>query len=105
MHMVEAPSLPGYHVLECLGKGTSASVFLARSAVDGKLVALKIFNRQPDSSIRFKTELETLSTLSHPNLVHLVNFGNTLDSGADYLAIEYVDGSNFVVASKEVSKQ
>ncbi|MEO6690100.1 MAG: serine/threonine-protein kinase [Dokdonella sp.] len=96
MH-VEAPVLRDYRVLRRIGEGGMGVVYLAER-IDGQLqqrVALKLLHPLPDADVpmqrRFAIERRILSTLSHPNIAHLIDGGVTA-TGRPFLAMEYVDG-------------
>ena len=80
-----------YTIIERLGAGAFAEVFLARQLEPAtKMVALKILHPGKEPG-RMKGELQTLSVMSHPNLAHVLGFGETRD-GRPYLVMEYVRG-------------
>ena len=85
-----------YELLESLGRGGMAEVWLARRA-DGAFnreVALKLpllKQLRQDLAQRFAVERNILASLEHPNIARLYDAGiDTL--GCPYLAMEYVQG-------------
>ncbi|MEL7451364.1 MAG: serine/threonine-protein kinase, partial [Pseudomonadota bacterium] len=61
-------------------------------------VAIKLIHAgmtNADMLLRFKSERQILASLSHPNIAHLVDGGNT-SQGVPYLVMEYVDGEPFL---------
>lgn len=72
---------------------------VVRQAVDsrsGSLVALKfIQGHSPDApaEIFFERETSTLRALDHPNIVRMIDAGQTGDDGAYYVALEWVEGN------------
>jgi len=84
-----------YRVIEPLGRGGMAEVFLARDEVLGRDVALKAMRRQyadeEEFVERFRREAENAAALSHPNIVAIHERGETGD-GTHYIAMEYVPG-------------
>lgn len=86
----------GYRVLRELGRGGMGRVLLAERA-DGRFmrqVAIKILERSPDDPDwrrRFGIERDILARLVHPNIVRLLDAGESLQ-GVPYLVMEYVDG-------------
>src|SRR5947209_6379105 len=75
------PQLPGYEVLGVIGQGGNGTVFMARDQQTGKTVALKIPRSQaaPDAEARgrFLREVQTMGSLQHPNLVPLLQAGES----------------------------
>lgn len=95
------PKIEGYRILERLGSGGAADVYLATPventnfAKAGEPVALKVYNqhvlRDKNQLQRIRREFETGSKLFHPDLVRIYDF-NIDDPNAPYLVMEYVDG-------------
>ncbi len=85
-----------YRVLEEIGRGGMASVYLAERA-DGQFerhVALKILRRGIDTDdvvARFRAERQILSNLDDPRIARMYGGGSTED-GLPWLAMEHVDG-------------
>ena len=86
----------GYRVLREIGRGGMGRVLLAERA-DGRFsrqVAIKIIDgsrHDADWQQRFVAEREILARLVHPNIVRLLDAGESA-SGIPYLVMEYVDG-------------
>ena len=95
----ESPSLAGerlgaYRILEKIGEGGMAAVYLAERGDVGKRVALKIVAGGLISSAqrqRFLFERRLLARLEHPNIARLLDAGVT-GEGVPFFAMEYVDG-------------
>ena len=85
-----------YEILEELGRGGMATVFLARQTDLDRSVALKELSafRQSDPSFvqRFLRESRLAGSLSHPNIVTVLDYFE--DDGTPYIAMEYVDGGS-----------
>ncbi|MGQ9592670.1 MAG: serine/threonine-protein kinase, partial [Planctomycetota bacterium] len=83
-----------YEVIRRIGIGGTGTVFEARHVRLNVPVALKVlyprFARRPELARRFLEEARNLASLSHPNLVHALDFG--ADGEYCYLATEYVEG-------------
>lgn len=83
-----------YRVLSPLGQGAMASVFLAEDPSLGRLVAIKVIHlhlaAQADLLTRFTSEAKTAASLRSPNIVEVFDYG--MESGAQYLVMEYIDG-------------
>ncbi|MBN2358095.1 MAG: ABC transporter substrate-binding protein [Deltaproteobacteria bacterium] len=84
-----------YRIGDKIGQGGMGTVFRAEQLPLGRRVAVKVINadeQQSDSPIkRFYREAKQLSALSHPNIVHLIDFGNT-GSGLIYFVMECLEG-------------
>jgi eukaryotic-like serine/threonine-protein kinase len=86
-----------YEVVKPLGTGGMAQVLVARTRGPeglGRLVALKRIlphlTAQPEMVQQFLDEARIGLRLSHPNLVHVYDFGEA--QGAYYMAMELVNG-------------
>lgn len=83
-----------YWLLDRLGTGGMAEVFLAKQA--DRLVAFKRilpeFSRDPSFNTFFRNEAKLGSRLSHANIVHQYDFGQ--QDGVYYLVMELVNGVN-----------
>jgi serine/threonine protein kinase len=86
----------GYRVLERLGSGGGANVFLCEHVVMRHRVAIKVLSQAPgDESAalqRFYREARAGATLRHPNIVRAYDVG--CDGRLHFLVMDYVDGSN-----------
>jgi eukaryotic-like serine/threonine-protein kinase len=82
-----------YRVLEHLGRGASADVYLAEDTVLRRKVALKLLrarDAEPRQLQRFEREAHCASMLNHPNVVTVFDIG--VDAGVHYIASEYIEG-------------
>ncbi len=90
------PKLSNYEILQELGEGGMAKVFLAKRT-DGKLeqtLAIKILKQGLDQQQllqRFEYEKQILATLKHPNLAQIYDAGLT-ENGLPFFVMEYVEG-------------
>ncbi len=87
--------LSGRYRLESkLGSGGMSTVYLAIDEVLDRRVAIKVMHReisdQPDQLERFRREARAVASLSHPNLVAVIDAGE--DGGHPYIVFEYVPG-------------
>src|SRR5919202_1381638 len=84
-----------YTLVELLGSGGMAQVYLAHDELLDRNVALKILRDQyaEDEGFveRFKREAQSVASLSHPNIVPIYDCVRSED-GAYYMAMEYVPG-------------
>jgi serine/threonine protein kinase len=85
-----------YVLLERLGEGGAGQVFKARHRRLDRLVALKLIRKElladPEVVGRFHREIQVLSQLDHPNIVHAYDAGAA--GGTHFLAMEYVEGTD-----------
>jgi TOMM system kinase/cyclase fusion protein len=89
----------GYEIVAELGIGSFGSVYRARQLSTGQQVAVKILrtmNDLPSSDIaksreRFRREMRLSAELSHPNIVRLMDSGESPD-GLLYAVFELVPG-------------
>jgi serine/threonine-protein kinase len=79
-----------------LGRGGMGRVFLAQEEMAGRQAAIKILSaelaQESGFLTRFQREIETLSKLDHPNIVHFYESG--YENGMYYYAMEYVEGQS-----------
>jgi len=92
-----------YQLLEPLGKGGMAVVYLARDLMLDRQVAVKVlredYSRDPAFQERFREEARAAANLSHPNIVTMHDFG--LDNGQLFLVMEYVPGTDLKTLIKK----
>jgi serine/threonine protein kinase len=90
------PTIPGYDILDHLGKGGMGQVFKARPVGTDRLVALKVIrsDRQEDVQLvrRFQREAKAGSRLDHPNIVAFYEAQQV--ENVCFLTMELVDGRN-----------
>lgn len=83
-----------YEICEKVGTGAMGAVYRATQKPLGRSVAVKLLRNQTgDEGMikRFFQEAKTLSQLSHPNIVNVIDFGNTED-GLAYMVMEFLEG-------------
>jgi predicted Ser/Thr protein kinase len=82
-----------YEVLDELGRGGMATVYLARQAELNRLAALKelgaLRGDDPSFAQRFLREARLAGSLSHPNIVTVYEYFE--HEGVPYIAMEYVE--------------
>jgi serine/threonine protein kinase len=85
-----------YKLLEHLGSGGMASVFLCEHVSMHRRVAIKVLPpaqaNDPGAVERFYREARAVATLDHPNLVRAHDIDH--DGKVHFLVMEYVDGSS-----------
>ena len=84
-----------YRIEEQIGAGGMGAVFRAVQMPLGRDVAVKVLlpasQSTPSMISRFFQEARLLSQLSHPNVVSIIDFGNT-ESGMIFMVMEYLNG-------------
>jgi serine/threonine protein kinase len=87
-------AVPGYEVLEELGKGGMGVVYKARHLGLNRLVALKMIRTgaAAEEMARFRAEAEAIARLHHPNIIQVYEIGQV--DGRAYLALEFVAGGS-----------
>jgi len=95
--------IPGYTIIEQLGKGASGIVFKAKDKKTGNFVALKIFYlhycKNKEFVRRLIREAETIKRLRHPNIVFGYGYGT--NGGYYYTIMEYVEGETLTQIRKK----
>jgi hypothetical protein len=90
------PEVPGFEVLEVIGRGGMGVVYRAWQTELKRPVALKMFNAGAQASramrARFRVEAEAVARLQHPNIVQI--HGADQHKGILILVLELVDGHN-----------
>ncbi|NSW53878.1 MAG: protein kinase [Anaerolineae bacterium] len=83
-----------YQIVAQLGEGGMATVYKAFDTRLERHVALKVITTQQQTSEqflkRFEREAKALAKLSHPNIVHVHDYGE--QDGQPYLVMEFIDG-------------
>jgi len=84
-----------YHITEQLGEGGMATVYKAFDARLERNVALKIIRADMggdggDMLKRFEREAKALAQLTHPNIVHIDDYGE--QGGMPYVVMDYLPG-------------
>jgi len=88
------PTIPGYEILDELGRGGMGVVFKARQPNSERLVALKLIRdgalAGPNERARFRIEMEAARRMHHPNVVQVYEAGE--HQGLPYYVMELVAG-------------
>ena len=89
-------SIGKYKVLEKLGAGGMAQVFLCEHKLMRRRVAIKVLPTakadDPSSLGRFRREAAAIAAVDHPNIVRAYDIDQ--DDNLHFLVMEYVDGTN-----------
>ena len=106
-----------YDVLECLGRGSYAEIYVARdnSATDGAphtivIKALNIFLQdEPDAELErtlvanFQNEAVALDRVRHPNVINRLGHGTAIDLAGTtfhYIVLEYLPGGDLAALTR-----
>ncbi|MDQ2885390.1 MAG: serine/threonine protein kinase [Chloroflexota bacterium] len=81
--------LGNYHLLQLLGRGGFAEVYLGRHIHLDTLAAVKVLHTHlsRDDSEQFHTEARTIAHLTHPHIVRIMDYG--IDIGTPFLVMDY----------------
>ncbi len=90
----QRPSLPGYEILEELGRGGMGIVYRARELAKGNVVAIKVIRKDrlvhAEAVARFRREAQAAARVAHPNIVRVYDSDHHGDT--HFLVMEYVAG-------------
>jgi serine/threonine-protein kinase len=90
--------LAGYEILSLLGEGAMGRVYKARQKSLERMVALKVLTPRVTKDQkyieRFHREARLAATLTHQNVVLVIDQGTDAPSGLHYIAFELVEGTN-----------
>jgi serine/threonine-protein kinase len=90
-------TIGNYRLTEVVGRGGMGTVYAAEHIYLGKRVAMKILHerwaRNGDAVGRFLREARAASSINHPNIVDVFDFGPAPD-GRVYLAMELLAGQD-----------
>lgn len=94
--MTRFPDIEGYEILEVIGRGGMGTVYRARNLRHNRLVAIKVIHGHlaDDATFksRFESEIKVALQLDHPNLVPVLDAGESGDSL--YLSFALIRGSD-----------
>ena len=92
--MLEHPPIPGYELLQLLGRNGHL-IYLARQSSTGRLVRLNVVHswREWGQMVadRLRKQAEVLAALDHPNILRTVEVGDAPGYGF-FSALEYREG-------------
>ena len=83
-----------YEIVNSIGEGGMANVYLATDNILNRNVAIKVLrgDLSADEKFirRFEREAQAVSNLSHPNIVEVYDVG--IEDGNHYIVMEYING-------------
>ena len=90
-----------YRLNQLLGTGGMAEVWSATNTFTERQIAIKFMNPQvaktPDSAARFLKEAKVSARVNHPNVIEILDVGQTED-GQLFLVMELLTGISLEVA-------
>ena len=83
-----------YEIVKSIGEGGMANVYLADDKILERKVAIKVLRGDLSADDRFirrfEREAQSVSNLSHPNIVEVYDVG--IEEGQHYIVMEYIEG-------------
>ena len=85
-----------YKLIDELGRGSFATVYIARDTKNNRIYAVKVmhfeFSDDGELLARFQREAHILQHLSDPHIVRIFDYGDEND--IHYIVMDYIDGQN-----------
>jgi serine/threonine-protein kinase len=85
-----------YKLIDERGRGSFATVYIARDLEDNHIYAIKMMHVELSNDgellARFQREAHILLNLNDPHIVRIVDYGN--DDNMHYIVMDYIDGQN-----------
>ncbi len=85
-----------YKLVDERGRGSFATVYIARDLEDNRIYAIKVMHLElsDDGELlaRFQREAHILLHLSDPHIVRIFDYGN--DNNMHYIVMDYIDGQS-----------
>lgn len=89
-----------YDVQQCLSKQPSSSLYKARHLLMDRAVAIRLLTATDIQSVkRFQVEAKIASSLNHPNIITVLDFG--VSNGRPYLVTDYLEGKTLAELLKQ----
>ncbi len=87
-------AIPGYEIIDELGRGGMGVVYKARQVQLNRPCALKMIlagiHATPQAAARFLSEAQAIARLHHPHIVQIYSIGDV--NGLPYVELEYLPG-------------
>ncbi len=97
-----------YRILDLIGEGGMAYVYLATDEKLGRRVAVKVLHehmeRNPEIRQRFQAEAQTISALDHPNIVKIYDFSGDQE-GRLWIVTEVIQGKNIAQYLQDLNER
>jgi serine/threonine protein kinase len=85
-----------YRLIDERGRGSFATVYVARDLEDNRIFAVKVMHLELSNDgellARFQREARILQELSDPHIVRIFEYDN--DNSMHYIVMDYIDGQN-----------
>jgi serine/threonine protein kinase len=96
-----------YRVFRTIGEGGMGTVYEGLQLRLNKRVAIKVMSRElaanPEALARFRREAEVTSSIGHPHIVHVTDFGST-PTGEPFMVMEFLDGEDLESRLRRVGR-
>ncbi len=105
-HVTPVVAIPGYKIIDVLGRGGMAIVYKAIQESVGRTVAIKVLapNHTDDTfTDRFLREAQIISNLTHPNIITVFDAG--VHKSHHYMSMEYISGKTLRDARDDLSRK
>lgn len=99
-------NIPGYNIIDILGRGGMAIVYKAIQESVGRTVAIKVLapNHSDETfTDRFLREAQIISNLTHPNIITVFDAG--VYKSHHYMSMEYITGKTLRDARDDLSRK
>ncbi|GCE11452.1 FHA domain-containing serine/threonine-protein kinase [Tengunoibacter tsumagoiensis] len=94
--MIERVIRGRYKLIDERGRGSFATVYVARDLNDNRIYAIKVMHLELSNDgellARFQREAHILLNLSDPHIVRIFDYGN--DDNMHYIVMDYIDGQS-----------
>jgi serine/threonine protein kinase len=85
-----------YRLIDERGRGSFATVYVARDLEDNRIFAVKVMHLELSNDgellARFQREARILQELNDPHIVRIFEYDN--DNSMHYIVMDYIDGQN-----------
>jgi len=93
-----------YKLLECIGRGSTSTVWKASHLVGDYVCSIKLFEEFEGADTLAKYEFEILRSSFHPNIVRIFDLDHIPGGTALYLSSQYLDGNSLDKTELSASK-